>query len=223
MTRNQAVPRLDVFPPNSEINADGNLVIGGCDTVALAGEYGTPLYVFDETGMRNRCREFVSEFGERYPDVTVLYACKAFTSLAMLRLVAEEGLGLDVVSGGELGYARTAGFPMNRVSFPGNNKSAAELELAIESGIGHVVVDNPHELDMLRDIAGTRKVDILLRLSPGIDPHTHQYNTTGTADSKFGFTRSTWDEAVKTAVAAPNLNLLGLHFHLGSGIHETEP
>jgi len=141
----------------------------------------------------------------------------------MLQLVQEEGLDLDVVSGGELGIARSVDFPMKRIHFPGNNKSAEEIETAIQSGIGHIVVDNPHELDMLIKIAGKRKVDILLRLSPGIDAHTHQYNTTGTVDSKFGLTRPTWDEAVATALAAPNLNVDGLHFHIGSGIFEMEP
>jgi diaminopimelate decarboxylase len=112
---------------------------------------------------------------------------------------------------------------MDRVYFPGNNKSAEELEMALQWGVGHIVVDNFHELNMLRDIAGERKADILLRLTPGIDPHTHQYTTTGTVDSKFGFTLSTWDEAVAAAMSAHNLNLLGLHFHLGSGIFELEP
>jgi len=135
----------------------------------------------------------------------------------------EEGLGLDVVSGGELAIAYSVGFPMDRVYFPGNNKSAEELEMAIQYGIGHIVVDNLHELDMLRRMAGRRKVNILLRLSPGIDAHTHQYNTTGIVDSKFGLTRSTWDEAVATALASDNLNVDGLHFHIGSGIFETEP
>ncbi|OGO33115.1 MAG: hypothetical protein A2Z29_02045, partial [Chloroflexi bacterium RBG_16_56_11] len=217
------VPRLVLFPPTAEINRKDHLEIGGCDTVTLAEDFGTPLYVYDEAGLRRQCREFKEQFGRRYPDVTVLYACKAFTCQAMLRLVMEEGLGLDVVSGGELGIARSVNFPMKMVSFPGNNKSAEELKLAIKYGIGHIVVDNPYELDMMRKIAGKRKVDILLRLSPGIDPHTHAYNTTGTVDSKFGFTRSTWDEAVATALAAPNLNVLGLHFHIGSGLFEFEP
>jgi len=141
----------------------------------------------------------------------------------MLQLVKEEGLDLDVVSGGELSIARSVDFPMERIHFPGNNKSAKELEMAVKYNIGHIVVDNPYELDMLQKIAGKKKVNILLRLSPGIDAHTHQYNTTGIVDSKFGFTRTTWDEAVVTALAAPNLNVDGLHFHIGSGIFEMEP
>ncbi len=223
MTSKQGIPRLVLFPQTAGVNQDGHLVIGGCDTVALAGEFGTPLYVFDENDLRSRCREFKTEFTRRYPETTVCYSAKAFTAKAMLQLVKEEGLDLDVVSGGELGIARSVGFPMDRVHFPGNNKSAEELEMAVKYGIGHIVVDNPHELGMLREIAGKRKVNILLRLSPGIDAHTHQYNTTGIVDSKFGLTKSTWDEAVATALAAPNLNVDGLHFHLGSGIFEIEP
>ena len=223
MMSKQDIPRLVLFPQTAEVNQKDHLVIGGCDSVALAEEFGTPLYVFDEVDLRSRCSEFTKEFKQRYPDTTVCYSAKAFTSKAMLQLVKEEGLDLDVVSGGELGIARSVDFPAERIHFPGNNKSAEELEMAIQCGIAHIVVDNPHELDMLIKIAGKRKVDILLRLSPGIDAHTHQYNTTGTVDSKFGFTRSTWDEAVATALAAPNLSVDGLHFHIGSGIFEMEP
>jgi len=223
MTSKQAIPRLVLFPPTAEVDQKDHLVIGGCDTVALAEEYGTPLYVFDEAGLRRQCAAFTTEFRQCYPDTTVCYSAKAFSARATLQLVKEEGLDLDVVSGGELGIALSVDFPAQRIHFPGNNKSAEELEMAIQCGIGHIVVDNPHELDMLCKIAGNRKVNILLRLSPGIDAHTHQYNTTGTVDSKFGFTRSTWDEAVATALAAPNLNVDGLHFHIGSGIFEMEP
>jgi diaminopimelate decarboxylase len=223
MTTQQSVSRLTVFPLTSEAGEKDHLVIGGCDCVTLAEEFGTPLYVFDEADLRRQCAAFKQEFGRRYPGTTVCYSAKAFTNRTMLKLVNEEGLDLDVVSGGELDYARSAGFPMEKVHFPGNNKSAAELEKAVQYGIGHVVVDNLHELDMLISIAGDRRVNILLRLNPGIDPHTHEYNTTGIVDSKFGLTRSTWDEAVATALAATNLNVDGLHFHLGSGIFEIEP
>ena len=118
--------------------------------MALAEEFGTPLYVFDEADLRSRCREFKTEFGKRYPDTTVSYSPKAFTAKAMLKLVEEEGLDLDVVSGGELGFARAVDFPMERVHFPGNNKSAEELKMAVKYGIGHIVVDNLPELNMLR-------------------------------------------------------------------------
>ena len=191
--------------------------------MTLAEEFGTPLYVFDEADLRGQCAAFKQEFVRCYPETTVCYSAKAFTSSAILQLVKEEGLDLDVVTGGELDIARSVGFPMNRIHFPGNNKSAEELEKAVQYGISHIVVDNLHELDMLINIAGKRKVNILLRLNPGIDPHTHKYNATGIADSKFGLTRSTWDEAVEIALAAPNLNVDGFHFHLGSGIFEIEP
>lgn len=223
MTIKQSVSRLAVFPLTAEVNEKDHLAIGGCDCVALAEEFGTPLYVFDEADLRGQCAAFKQEFGQRYPDTTVCYSAKAFTARAILQLVKEERLDLDVVSGGELDIARSVSFPANRIHFPGNNKSAEELEKAVEYGIAHIVVDNLHELDMLIDIAGKRKVDILLRLNPGIDPHTHKYNTTGIADSKFGLTRSTWDEAVTAALTAPNLNVDGFHFHLGSGIFEIEP
>lgn len=223
MARKEAVPRLVLFPQTAEVNAKDHLVIGGCDTVALAKEYGTPLYVYDETDLRSHCREYKTEFGKRYQNSTVCYSPKAFTTKAMLKLVEEEGLDLDIVTGGELGIARVVNFPMDRIHFPGNNKSAEELEMAVKYGIGHIVVDNLPELNMLIKIAGKKKVRILLRLNPGIDPHTHQYNKTGIVDSKFGLTRATWDEAVAIALAAPNLDVDGLHFHIGSGIFEVGP
>jgi diaminopimelate decarboxylase len=223
MAEKYSIPRLAVFSLTTEVNKKGNLAIGGCDTVALAKEFGTPLYVFDETDMRSRCREFKKEFGKRYANTTVSYSPKAFIAKAMIKLIEEEGLDLDVVSGGELAFALAAGFPAKRIHFPCNNKSAEELELAVRSNIGHIVVDNLPELKMLLKIAGKKKVDILLRLNPGVDPHTHKYNTTGIADSKFGLPKADWDEAVKTALAANNLNVDGLHFHIGSGLFEYEP
>jgi diaminopimelate decarboxylase len=223
MTTKTAVKRLEVFPQTAEINSKDHLVIGGCDTVELAREYGTPLYVFDETDIRSRCREYKTEFGKRYADTTIAYSPKAFTARAMIKLAEEEGLDLDVVTSGELAFARAAGFPAKRIHFPGNNKSAEELELAVKEGIGHIVVDNLPELKALIKIAGKKKVSILLRLNPGVDPHTHKYNTTGIADSKFGLPKADWDEAVRTALAAANLNVDGFHFHIGSGLFEVEP
>jgi len=217
--------KLPLFPVTAEVNEDGHLIIGGCDCLALVKAFGTPLYVFDEAGLRGKCAEFREEFGQRYPDTAVVYASKAFINKALARLMNEEGLGLDVVSGGEMGIARAAGFPMEKVYFHGNNKSAEELRQALEWRVGRIVVDNFRELDMLEEIAGERGsvADILLRLTPGIDPHTHQYNTTGTIDSKFGFTLSTWERAVVKALSSPHLSLLGWHFHLGSLIFEIEP
>jgi len=219
------VSKISLFPSTTEVNEQGHLVIGGCDTVELAAEFGTPLYLFDESGLRSKCREFKEEFGKRYADIMVAYSCKAFINKALLLLLNEEGLGLDVVSGGELGIARSVGFPMDRVYFPGNNKSSEELILALESGVGRIVVDNFHELKMLGEIAKEKGCtpDILLRVSPGVDPHTHQYLATGIIDSKFGFPLASAEEAVAKAMSMPELNLVGLHFHIGSLIFEVEP
>ena len=216
-------PRLAVFPDTTAVNAKDHLVIGGCDTLKLAEEYGTPLYVYDEADLRNRCREYKEEFGKRYPGVTISYSPKAFNAKAMLKLAMEEGLDLDIVSLGELSIAKAAGFSMERLHFPGNNKSAEELWAAVKNNIGHIVVDNLVELDLLTKIAGGKKPRILLRLNPGIDPHTHQYNTTGNIDSKFGLPRGDWDKAVEKALAAPNLDVDGLHFHNGSYLFEATP
>ena len=221
----EMISRLIFFPLESRINDRGHLIIGGCDTVALAAEFGTPLYVFDELTLRRKIAELKTEFGRRYADITVIYACKAFINKALACIFEEEGLGLDVASGGELGVAQSAGFPLNRVYFNGNNKSAEELNLALEWGIGRIVVDNFHELDMLSKMAKEKgcKPNILLRISPGVDPHTHQYTITGNVDSKFGFPRVEGEEAVTTAMSLSNLNLVGLHFHIGSLIFEVEP
>jgi len=207
------------------VSSQGHLIIGGCDTVELASKFGTPLYLFDEFSLRNKCREFKAGFGQRYADTTVIYACKAFINGALALILNEEGLGLDVVSAGELGIAQSVGFPLDRVYFHGNNKSAEEIRLALEWHIGCIVVDNFHELKMLEEIAKEQGYipDILLRLSPGVDPHTHRYIATGVVDSKFGFPMASGEEAVAQAMSAPNLNLVGLHFHLGSLIFEVEP
>ncbi len=216
-----------VFPDTANVNPQGQLVIGGCNTLDLAQEHGTPVYLLDEATLRNRCRSFVQEFGQRCPDVRVLYASKAYINPALARLFDEEGLGLDVVSGGELAVARAADFPLEKVYFHGNNKTGEELTEAVEHGLGRVVVDSFHELELLDRIAAAagKVQDILIRVSPGIDPHTHAYTTTGIIDSKFGFSIQTGHAAgaVRQALAAPNLKLRGLHFHLGSPIFELEP
>ena len=220
-------PAASLFPYTAEVDSRGSLVLGGCDTGRLVEEFGTPLYVFDEDTLRGMCREFVSGFRGRYPDSDVVYACKAFINVALAQLLKEEGLGLDVVSGGELAVAQRAEFPPERVYFHGNNKSREELEMALEYGIGRVVVDNFHEIDLLGKIASQRGViqDILLRVSPGVDPHTHVYTTTGVLDSKFGFSIQTGQagEAVDRAMNGSGMRLMGLHFHLGSPIFELEP
>jgi diaminopimelate decarboxylase len=216
---------LTLFPLTTEVNSRGHLVIGGCDSLELAAEFGTPLYVFDEASLRSKCAEFKAEFAECHPGTRVIYAAKAFINTALARLLEEEGLGLDVVSAGELHIARVAGFPLERVYQHGNNKSPEELKLALEWRVGRIVVDNFGELKMLDEIAGKQgvKPDILLRLSPGVDPHTHKYIATGVIDTKFGFPMLEGEEAVRQAIGAPHLNLIGLHFHIGSLIHEVEP
>ncbi len=220
-------PARNVFPSSTEVAPSGHIKIGGVDLADLAAEFGTPLYLYDEASLRGQCREYIEEFRSRYPDVKVAYASKAFLNLALVRIFAEEGLGLDVVSGGELAMAVKGGMPPERIYFHGNNKSPQELAYAMEQGCGVVVVDNFYEMETLDEIAGGRGVrqDILLRISPGVDPHTHHHTTTGTLDSKFGFPLETGQaaEALGKALGSGHLNLLGLHFHLGSPIFETEP
>jgi len=219
------ISRLLLFPPASEVNDRDHLVVGGCDVVDLAAEFGTPLYLFDEASLREKCREFKHEFGSRYADTTVVYSCKAFISKALLLLINEEGIGLDVVSGGELGIARSVDFPMEKVYFAGNNKSRQELQQSLEWGLGRLVVDNFHELKMLGELVKEMGCtqDILLRLTPGVDPHTHRYIATGVVDSKFGIPLGQGEDAIVAAMSMPGVNLLGLHFHIGSQITEVEP
>ena len=227
MEHKDALPKLTLFPHTAGVNGQGHLTVGGCDTIELAATYGTPLYIFDETTIRAKCSEYRREFGQRYSDTLAIYACKAFTSQALIRLLHEEGFGLDVVSGGELHVARSAGFPLDRVYFHGNNKGERDLKQALEWGVGRIVVDNFHELALLGRLAtGLRKTqDILLRLSPGVDPHTHSHVATGVLDSKFGFPLTTGqaEEALTKAMSTPGLKLTGLHFHLGSSLFEVEP
>ncbi|HEY4711180.1 MAG TPA: diaminopimelate decarboxylase [Dehalococcoidia bacterium] len=221
------VPELVLFPLTAEVNKQGHILIGGCDVVELAEEFGTPLYLFDESTLRHQCREFKDKFGKYYPDTLVIYASKAFLNRALALIFKEEGLGLDVVSGGELSIAHSVDFPLDKVYFHGNNKTPEELNLALDLRVGRIVVDNFYELELLNRLAGERGIsqDILLRLTPGVDPHTHQYTTTGTIESKFGFPLATGqaEEAVKQALSASNLNLVGLHFHLGSPVPEIQP
>ena len=216
-----------LFPTTTNVNDGGHLTLGGCDTAALAAEFGTPLYVYDEDTLRGMCREFTHEFSTRYADTRVLYAAKAFVNPAIAKLVQEEGLGMDVVSGGELAVAQAVGFPSDDLYFHGNNKTRDELQLALECKIGRIVVDSFHELDLLNELAREKGVvqDVLVRLSPGVDPHTHAHTTTGILDSKFGFSIDTGHagQAIRQALDASNLNLVGLHFHLGSPIFELEP
>jgi diaminopimelate decarboxylase len=221
------VPELALFPLAVEVSNQGHLVIGGCDVVDLAEEFGTPLYLFDEQTLRHKCREFKDEFCKYYPDTLVIYASKAFLNRALALIFKEEGLGLDVVSGGELSIAHSVDFPLEKVYFHGNNKTPDELNLALDLEVGRIVVDNFYELELLDRLAREKRIsqNILLRITPGVDAHTHQHTTTGTIESKFGFPLATGqaEEAVNQALSASNLNFLGFHFHLGSLVSEIQP
>ncbi len=219
---------LALFPPSTHLDEKGQLWLGGRPASSLAREFGTPLYVFDEATLRARCREYRQSLAEHYPGLAqVAYASKAYLNLALAQLFAQEGLSLDVVSGGELYVARQAGFPAERIHFHGNNKTPAELAMALDEGVGRIVVDNFHELDVLERLAAERqvRVPIWLRLSPGIDVHTHSYRKTGLLDSKFGFPLETdaAERALACAMASPHLELIGLHAHIGSQIFDVEP
>jgi diaminopimelate decarboxylase len=215
-----------ILPVSAGVSAAGHLTLGGCDAVELARAYGTPLYVFDEATLRAQCRAFTGAFTGRYQNTMVAYAAKAYAGLAVFKIIAEEGLGMDVVSGGELATALAAGFPAERIHLHGNNKSATELREALAAGVGRIVVDNLDELELLDRIAGEQgaRADILLRLSPGVDPHTHDKITTGILDTKFALAIQTDDAAtaVARALASPHLNLLGYHCHIGSQVFEKE-
>ncbi len=210
---------LSLFPQTTEVK-NNHLFLGGCDATALADEFGTPLYLYDEATLRNKCKEYREGFSQRYPNSLVIYACKAFVNRALAQILNEEGLGLDVVSGGELAIAKSVGFPMDRIYFNGNNKSRQELAMAVEWGVGRIVVDNYYELSLLNEIARVAgaKQTILLRLSPGVDPHTHAHLTTGVIDSKFGFTIDQAEEALTGEWSYSSLKLIGFHFHIGSQI-----
>jgi diaminopimelate decarboxylase len=209
-------------PITTKINDDGNLEIGGCDLVKLAEKYGTPLYVLDEATIRKICRDYKDAF-KGYPKVNMMYASKALCSSATSALIASEGFGFDVVSSGEIFTVYKSGANMSKVLFNGNNKSYDELSLAIELGVGRISVDNFFELSLLNEIAKSHKkiVNILLRITPGIECHTHEYIQTGHLDSKFGFDLTQIDDAVELIVNDyTNLKLHGLHAHIGSQIFE---
>jgi diaminopimelate decarboxylase len=212
-------------PITSKINAKGHLEIGGCDLVDLAAEFGTPLYIMDETTLRVRCREYKNAFKDHYENTRIVYACKALCTTAVLKIVNEEGLGVDVASGGELYTARKAGCDLKNAYFHGNNKTRKELEQAVEWGVGRIVVDNFDELALLDEVTQKmrKKVDILFRINPGIEAHTHEFIQTGQTDSKFGIAKKRAAEAVKAAQKVPYINFIGLHGHIGSQIFDVKP
>jgi diaminopimelate decarboxylase len=216
-----------VWPVTAERTSDGALHIGGVAVADLAAEYGTPLYLYDVATLRMQCRRYMQALADAHPHTRVTYAGKAGMSRALLEIVAEEGLALDVVSGGELAFALACGFPADLIHFHGNNKTPDELRTALDAGIDAIVIDGFDEIDLLARLTEGRTdpQDVLLRLNPGIDVHTHDYRKTGIPDSKFGLGITTGDAAVavERVLAIPGLRLRGFHAHVGSQIFELEP
>jgi diaminopimelate decarboxylase len=223
-----AVPPADlnaldpvVWPRHLRRGADGVVTVAGCDVRDLAAQFGTPVFVCDEADFRARARAFV----EAFAGAEVFYAGKAFLCAALARWVGEEGLGLDVCSGGELAVALRAGFPAARIAFHGNNKSTAELAAALDAGVGRIVVDSHAEIVRLADLATRREVRarVLIRVTVGVEAHTHEFIATAHEDQKFGFSLAGGDaaEAARRVLALPSLELLGLHSHIGSQIFDT--
>lgn len=213
---------------NLTVNEKNHLVIGRNDAVDLAKEYGTPLYVMDEDLIRENCRIYKNAMDKYYDGKgLVLYANKAFCSLFTCRLVKEEGLGMDVVSGGEIYTAVKAGFPMEKVCFHGNNKTKDELILAVENNVGHIIVDNIYELNLLNEIAKEKGIvqKIMFRIKPGIDAHTHSFVQTGQIDSKFGVALENGEafDIIEKATKMSNVKVTGVHCHIGSQIFDIEP
>jgi diaminopimelate decarboxylase len=214
-----------VYPIGSRVNDRGRLEVGGCDAVELAREFGTPLYVVAEDDVRARARAFVDAVSARHGDYDVLFASKAFPCTAVYRLLAEEGLACDVASGGELFLAMRGGFDPARIYFHGNAKSEAELREALGAGVGHIVIDSLDELSRLEAVAAGegRRQEVLIRITPGVAGTTHHAISTGQTDSKFGFDLPAAREAIARLAGAPHLELVGLHFHIGSQLLELEP
>ncbi|QGH34840.1 diaminopimelate decarboxylase [Gracilibacillus salitolerans] len=208
------------------VNGDGHLTIGSLDTVELTKKYGTPLFVYDVDKIRENARAFVDTFKERGIQAQVAYASKAFSSIAMIQVAKQENLSLDVVSQGELYTALQANFPVEKIHMHGNNKSLDEISMAVEYNIGCIVVDNFYEIDLLAHVLKEQKkeMDVLIRVSPGIEAHTHDYILTGNEDSKFGFdlTNGQAEEAVRKLMTFDEIHVKGLHCHIGSQIFETD-
>ncbi len=217
----------ELFPDTARLTPGNTLAVGGCDLVALAAQYGTPLYVYDEATLRTRARSFREAAGGYGGRATVCYAAKAYSAPWLLRLLAAEGLGLDVVSGGELQAAVRAEFPRERLYFHGNNKSEDELLFANAEGVGRIVVDNLDEITLLARVAAKREVrtPVLLRVGPGVDVHTHAHLLTGALDTKFGLDIASGaaEAGVRALLARPKLELRGYHAHIGSQIREVRP
>jgi diaminopimelate decarboxylase len=216
-------PNQYLLPLTAQVNAQDHLEVGGCDVVELVQKFGSPLYILDETTLRTACQQYRDAFKRYYPgESQVLYASKAWNCLAVCAIVASEGLGIDICSGGELFTALQAGVTAEKIYFHGNNKSIEELQFAVSSGC-KIVVDNWLELKNLASLNSDQAIHILLRLTPGIDCHTHEYIRTGHLDSKFGFDPDQLDEVFAFVSQQPQLNCLGLHAHIGSQIFELQP
>jgi diaminopimelate decarboxylase len=211
-----------IYPHTTEHNAAGHLEIGGCDVVDLAREFGTPLFIYDERTLRDQCRAYHAAFGARTDLYEIVYASKAFSCRAMCELAAQEDMSLDVATGGELAAARAAAFPPGRIYFHGNNKSVAEIEFGLDLGIGSFVVDSFEEIERLETAAAARgrRQQVLVRVTPGVRPNTHDFVQTGQQDSKFGFGLADGraEEAVRRLRGAAHLELVGVHAHIGSQI-----
>jgi diaminopimelate decarboxylase len=214
-----------VYPLGSRVNEHGHLEIGGCDTVELAREYGTPAYVVAEQDLRQRARTFVEALAARHGDYDVLFASKAFPCTAVYRVLKEEGLACDVASGGELALALRAGFDPRRIYLHGNAKSEAELREALEAGVGHIVLDSFDDFARLERICSEldRRQEVLIRVTPDVAGDTHHAISTGQADSKFGFSLAQAPDAIARVSETPHLELVGLHFHIGSQLLELGP
>ena len=217
----------DTFPVTTSVTSDGHLAIDGCDLTDLVGEFGSPLYVYDEATIRQTARDFLISFRRAYQDSHVSYSSKAFANPALTAILDAEGIGIDVVSGGELALAKTVGFPASRMNFNGNNKDRQELSEAVEYGLARITIDGFPEIDLLNEIAAEQGVvqPVLVRVSPSVDAKTHRLTTTGILDTKFGFSIETGhaEIAVRKVQEAKNLDLLGLHFHLGSPLFQLDP
>jgi len=220
------VPELShVLPVGTRVGERGHLELGGCDALELARQFGTPAYVVAEDDLRSRARAFIDALAARHDDFDVLFASKAFPCTAVYRVLAQEGLACDVASGGELALALNAGFDPRRTYMHGNAKSALELREALHAGVGHIVVDSRHEIDRLAEIAselGLRQ-EVLIRVTPDVSGDTHHAISTGQADSKFGFSIDQAPAAIEFVRAHPALELVGLHFHIGSQLLSLEP
>jgi diaminopimelate decarboxylase len=215
-----------LWPESTERNAEGELTIGGVSTTALAAEFGTPLYVYDERTLRMRAARAVTAFDTAYQNARVVYAGKALLAPSIVSILHDEGLGLDVASGGELFVGLASGVPASDITFHGNNKSEQELREAIEAGVGLIAIDNDHEISLLNRLARElgKQISVLVRLNPGIDVHTHEKIATGVADSKFGFPLWTGAaaSAVESILATPGLDLVGYHAHIGSQLFDLD-